>query len=34
MRIDGRVATLDEAKAELTENWRKWLAYARSTEID
>ena len=34
MRTDGRAATLDEAKVQLTENWRKWLAWARLTEIE
>jgi len=28
MRISGMTATLDQAKAELKENWAKWMAWA------
>ena len=34
MRTDSRAATLDVAKVQLTENRRKWLAWARLTEIE
>lgn len=34
MRADGRAPTLDHAKAEVAENWRKWLAWARLAEMD
>jgi hypothetical protein len=34
MRTDGRVATLDGAKEQLTENLRKWLAWAKLEEIE
>jgi hypothetical protein len=30
----GKVATLDRAKAQLAENWRKWLAWAGLQEIE
>ena len=32
--ISGKVATLDQAKAELAENWRKWLAWAGLQEVE
>src|SRR6266516_387269 len=28
IRRDGRASTLEEAKAQLAENWRKWLTWA------
>ena len=34
MEKSGRVATLDEAKARLADNWRKWLAWANLRESD
>jgi hypothetical protein len=32
MRVAGIAAALDEAKAELQENWKKWLAWANLWE--
>src|SRR5947209_17350002 len=29
IRRDGRASTLEEAKAQLAENWRKWLTWAK-----
>jgi hypothetical protein len=34
MRMDGHAPTLESAKAQLGENWRKWLAWAKLTEIE
>jgi hypothetical protein len=34
MRISDRADTLDLAKAQLAENWRKWLSWARLKEIE
>ena len=34
MRISDRADTLDAAKAQLAENWRKWLSWARLKEIE
>jgi hypothetical protein len=33
MRVAGMTATLDQAQAELQENWEKWLAWASLQEI-
>lgn len=33
-RMSERADTLEEAKAALAENWRKWLAWARLREIE
>jgi hypothetical protein len=33
MRVAGIAASLDEAKAELQENWEKWLAWANLREV-
>jgi hypothetical protein len=30
----GKVATLEQAKAQLAENWRKWLAWAGLQEVE
>jgi polyhydroxyalkanoate synthase subunit PhaC len=32
MRLAGMSTSLDEAQAQLTENWRKWLAWANLQE--
>ena len=32
IRTDGCTATLEQAKAELQANWRKWLVWARLEE--
>ena len=32
MRLAGMTTSLDEAQAQLTENWRKWLAWANLKE--
>jgi len=34
MRMDGHAPTLESAEAQLGENWRKWLAWAKLTEIE
>jgi len=34
IRRDGRASTLEEAKAQLAENWRKWLTWAKLGEKD
>jgi hypothetical protein len=34
IRTDGRVATLDEAKAQLHDNYRKWLVWAKLEDQD
>jgi hypothetical protein len=34
MRMDGHAPTLESAKARLDENWRKWLAWAKLTEVE
>jgi hypothetical protein len=34
MRMDGHAPTLESTKAQLGENWRKWLAWAKLTEIE
>jgi hypothetical protein len=34
MRMDGHAPTLAAAQAQLGENWRKWLAWAKLTEIE
>lgn len=34
MRITDRADTLEAAKAQLAENWRKWLSWARLKEIE
>ena|SRR6266852_1368631 len=33
MRLAGMTASLDQAKAELKENWDKWLVWAKLQEI-
>jgi hypothetical protein len=33
MALQGRAATLDEAKADLRSNWQKWLAWAKLAEL-
>jgi len=33
MRVAGIATSLDEAKAELQENWEKWLAWANLREV-
>jgi hypothetical protein len=33
MRMDGHAPTLESAEIELGETWRKWLAWAKLTEI-
>jgi hypothetical protein len=33
MRLAGMTASLEEAKAELQENWEKWLVWANLQEI-
>jgi hypothetical protein len=33
MRLAGMTASLDQAQAELKENWDKWLAWAKLQEI-
>ena len=32
VRTDGHAPTLDAAKEELAESWRKWLAWAELSE--
>jgi hypothetical protein len=32
--MDGHAPTLESAKAQLGENWRKWLSWAKLTEIE
>ena len=34
MRTDGRAPTLEAAKAEFEDSWRKWLAWARLGELN
>jgi len=34
LRMDGHAPTLESAKAQLGENWRKWLSWAKLTEIE
>jgi hypothetical protein len=34
MRMDGHAPTLESTKAQLGENWRKWLAWAKLTETE
>jgi hypothetical protein len=34
MQKDGRTPTIEEAKAHLADNWRRWLAWAKLHEID
>ena len=34
MRMDGHAPTRESAEAQLGENWRTWLAWAKLTEID
>jgi hypothetical protein len=34
LRMNGHAPTLESAKARLGENWRKWLAWAKLTEIE
>jgi len=33
MRVAGIATSLDQAKAELQENWEKWLAWANLREV-
>ena len=33
MRLAGMSKSLDEAQTQLTENWRKWLAWANLQEV-
>jgi hypothetical protein len=33
MRVSGMTASLDQARAELKENWEKWLAWANLQEV-
>jgi hypothetical protein len=32
--MDGHAPTLESAKAQRGENWRRWLAWAKLTEIE
>jgi hypothetical protein len=32
IRTSGKVATLDEAKAQFETAWRRWLAWAKLSE--
>jgi len=34
MRMDGHAPTRESAEAQLGENWRTWLAWAKLTEIE
>ena len=34
MRMDGHAPTRASAEAQLGENWRTWLAWAKLTEIE
>jgi hypothetical protein len=34
IRMDGHAPPLESAKAQLGENWRKCLAWAKLTEIE
>ena len=34
MRLDGHAPTLESAQAELGQNWRTWLAWAKLTETE
>jgi hypothetical protein len=34
MRMDGHTPTLESAEIELAETWRRWLAWAKLTEIE
>jgi hypothetical protein len=33
MAIQGRAATLEEAKDQFHDNWQKWLAWAKLVEL-
>jgi len=34
VKTSGKVATLDQAKVQLAENWNKWLAWAGLQEVE
>jgi hypothetical protein len=34
MRMDGHAPTLEAAEAQLGQNWRRWLAWAKLAEIE